>query len=72
MLKTVANGTIDVKASADGETFTTIGNYSVTKGYIVYNIKKKKFKELQIEFSSSNFGLYEANLQAFMGGYCKR
>lgn len=71
-VKIITNGTIDIKASADGETFTTIGNYSVSKGYIVYNIKKKKFKEIQIEFSSSNFGLYEATLQAFMGGYCKR
>lgn len=71
-VKIVTDGTITVKASIDGEDFTTIGTYSVANGYIVYNIKKKKWKEIQIEFSSSNFGLYDATLQAFLGGYCKR
>lgn len=51
----------------------TIGTYSDSKGYIVYRIKEKKFKWIQLEFSSNKpFGLFSCTLEAFIGGYVKR
>lgn len=50
-----------------------IGTYNDEKGYIVYRVKEKKFKWLQLEFSSSKpFGLFSCTLEAFIGGYVKR
>lgn len=43
------------------------------KGYIAYKIKDKKFKDIQIKFSSNKpFGLYSCTLQGFIAGYIKR
>lgn len=51
----------------------TIGTYSDTKGYIVYRVKEKKFKWIQLEFSSNKpFGLFSCTIEAFIGGYVKR
>ena len=50
-----------------------IGTYNDEKGYIVYRIKEKKFKWIQLEFSSNKpFGLFSCTLEAFIGGYVKR
>lgn len=43
------------------------------KGYIAYKIKDKKFKDIQIKFSSNKpFGLYSCTTQGFIAGYIKR
>lgn len=43
------------------------------KGYIAYKIKDKKFKNIQIKFSSNKpFELYSCTMQAFIAGYIKR
>ena len=43
------------------------------KGYIAYRIKDKKFKDIQIKFSSNKpFGLFSCTLQGFIAGYIKR
>lgn len=43
------------------------------KGYIAYKIKDKKFKNIQIKFSSNKpFGLYSCTMQGFIAGYIKR
>lgn len=43
------------------------------KGYIAYKIKDKKFKDIQIKFSSNKpFGLYSCTMQGFIAGYIKR
>lgn len=68
----VEDGTITVKAKIDNGSWEAIGNYNVDKGYIVYNIKKKKWKQIQLEFSSSNFELFSCTLEAFTGSYIKR
>ena len=54
-------------------------NFSFTIGAtsnIVYKIKEKKFVELQLKFYSDEldkpFGLYDAIIEAFEGGYVKR
>ena len=50
-----------------------IGTYNDSKGYIVYRVKEKKFKWIQLEFSSNKpFGLFSCTLEAFIGGYVKR
>ena len=44
-----------------------------TKGYIAYRIKDKKFKSIQIKFSSNKpFGIFNCTLQGFIAGYIKR
>ena len=51
--------------------FTTDNN-----SYIVYKIKEKKFLEISLKFYSDEldkpFGLYNAILEAFIGGYTKK
>lgn len=51
--------------------FTTSNN-----SYIVYKIKEKKFLEISLKFYSDEldkpFGLYNAILEAFAGGYTKK
>lgn len=50
-----------------------IGTYNDEKGYIVYRVKEKKWKWLQLEFSSNKpFGLFSCTLETFIGGYVKR
>lgn len=70
----VCEGEITVKVQKNNEEPVLIGTYSSNeKGYIVYRIKQKKFKELSIEFSSNKpMKLYSATIQAFVGGYLKR
>lgn len=44
-----------------------------SKGYIAYRIKDKKFKDIQIKFSSNKpFGLFSCTLQGFIAGYIKK
>ena len=47
--------------------------FSDEKGYIAYRIKDKKFKDIQLKFSSKKpFGLFSCTLQGFVAGYIKR
>ena len=72
-VKVVLNGTVTVKAKKDNDSQVTIVTYSVSKGYIVYPMKIKKFKDIQLEFSSTTpFGLISASLEAFTGSSIKR
>lgn len=63
-------GSITVKAISDATT-QTIGTYTTEKGYIVYKIKTKKWKNIQLEFSGSNIGINAISLEAFAGAYIK-
>lgn len=46
---------------------------SDVKGYAPFKIKDKKFKEIQLKFSSLNkMGIYKCTLQGFIAGYIKR
>ena len=50
-----------------------IDTYNDEKGYIVCRIKKKKWKKIQLIFSSNKqFGLFLCTLEVFIGGYIKR
>ena len=62
-----------VYAKIDNKDFELIDKYKNTKGYVVGRIKKKKWKSIQLKFSSSeHFGLYSSTLEAYVGSYVKR
>ncbi len=64
---------IIVEVKTDDNDFEKIAQYDNTKGYIVYRIKKKKWKRLQMKFSSlTSFSLSSYTLESFVGGYIKR
>lgn len=64
---------IKVEVRTDNKDFEEIGTYDNDKGYIVYRIKKKKWKKIQMKFSSTiPFGLNSYTLESFVGGYVKR
>lgn len=71
-LKAMNNDNIKVDTVVDGvlKEKTTVSD---SKGYAPYRIKDKKFKEIQLKFSSNQpFGLFSATLQGFVAGYIKR
>lgn len=69
----VSGETIKLEVKTDNNDFDVINSYDNTKGYIVYRIKKKKWKRLQMKFSSTKpFGLDSYTLESFVGGYIKR
>ena len=64
---------IKVEVKTDNNQFEEIGTYQNTKGYVVPRIKKKKWKDIQIRFSSSKpFYLRSCTLESFIGSYVKR
>jgi len=64
---------IKVEVRTDNNDFEEIGTYDNDKGYIVYRVKKKKWKKIQMKFSSTMpFGLNSYTLESFVGGYVKR
>lgn len=69
----VEGKSITVSAKIDNKNFEVINTYKNTKGYIVPRIKKKKFKAIQLKFSSSQpFSLFSTTLECYVGSYVKR
>lgn len=53
--------------------FEWINNYYNVSDYTVSRIKRKKFKDIQLKFSSNTrFSLESVTLECFIGGYIKR
>lgn len=68
-----ATGDITVYAKTDKTDFQLIGTYEDVKDYFVSRIKMKKFKDIQLKFSSNTrFSLETVTLEAFVGAYVKR
>lgn len=64
---------VKVSVKTDNNEFEDINTYENVKGYVVSRIKKKKWKAIQMKFSSTKpFSLYSSTLEAFVGGYVKR
>jgi hypothetical protein len=64
---------ITISVKTDNNIFENIDTYLNTKGYVVSRIKRKKWKEIQLKFSSNKpFSLYSATLESYVGGYVKR
>lgn len=62
-----------VSVKIDNANFEIIDNYTNVKGYIVPRIKKKKWKDIQVRFSSTKpFNLLSCTLQSYVGSYVKR
>ena len=70
----VAEVTGDVTVHAiTGKGESLIGQWVQLTDYLVARIKQKKFKDIQLKFSSdSRFSLESATLECFVGGYIKR
>jgi hypothetical protein len=64
---------VTVSTKIDNGDFEAIDTYENVKGYVVSRIKKKKWKSIQLKFSSHKpFSLYSSTLEAYVGGYVKR
>ena len=71
-VKKMNNNEIHIDTIVDG-VLKEKNIFSDEKGCIAYRIKDKKFKEIQIKFSSNKpFGLFSCTLQGFVAGYIKR
>ena len=69
----VVGAKIKVDVKTDNNEFETLGTFENTKGYIVAKIKEKKWNKIQLKFSNDKpFGIYEINLEAYVGSYVKR
>lgn len=66
-------GDITISTKLDNGKFEKVDTYKNKKGFVVMKKKKKKFKSIQLKFSSNKpFSLYSATLESFVGGYVKR
>lgn len=71
-LKVMGNKEIHVDTIVD-DVLKEKNVFSDEKSYIAYRIKDKKFKSIQLKFSSNKpFGLFSCTLQGFVAGYIKR
>lgn len=64
---------IDVFCKTNKEQFEKIATYKNATGYAVNRIKKKKWKSIQLKFSSNkSFELFSCTLESYIGSYIKR
>ena len=72
VVEAVGDITLFTKIETDTD-FMRVDEYKDVKDYFVSKIKRKKFKDIQLKFSSeTRFSLETATLSAFIGGYVKR
>lgn len=68
-----AKGDLTVSAKTNGKEWEEIDHYENITDYFVVKKKFKKFKDIQLKFSSNTrFSLEQATLECFVGGYIKR
>lgn len=66
-------GDVTISMKLDNDSFETIGTFKNKSGYVVCKKKKKKWKSIQMKFSSNKpFSLYSSTLESWVGGYIKR
>ena len=71
-LKKMNNDEIEITSILDGVEKKT-KEVVDEKGYCVYKVKNKKFKQIQFKISSDKpFGLFDMTIQGFIAGYVKR
>jgi hypothetical protein len=65
---------LSVYAKTDNNEFNLINTYKdVTEDYVVCKMKLKKWKAIQLKFTSNKpFSLYSSTLEAYVGSYLKR
>lgn len=68
-----ATGDITLQVKTDKTGWEQVGEYEDVTDYFTGRIKKKKFKDIQLAFSSdTRFSLETATLECYIGGYIKR
>lgn len=68
-----AQGDISVYAKTNKTEWEHINDFENITDYFVCRIKRKKFKDIQLKFSSKKrFALVSATFECFIGGYIKR
>lgn len=68
-----AEGDITVHAKTNKTEWEHINDFNSITDYFVCRIKRKKFKDIQLKFSSkTRFALVSATLECYIGGYIKR
>ena len=68
-----ALGDVTISAKTNGKEWEEIEKYQDVTDYFVVKKKFKKFKDIQLKFSSNTwFSLEQATLEAFIGGHIKR
>lgn len=68
----ITGSAIELKAKTDNGMFMKVDAYLNTKGYLVARLKKKKWRTIQLKFTSTTpFGLYLVTLESYVGGYTK-
>jgi hypothetical protein len=68
----VTGSAIKLQARTDNGMFMTVDTYLNRKGYLVARLKKKKWRTIQLKFTSTTpFGLYLVTLESYVGGYTK-
>lgn len=66
-------GDVTISTKTDNKKFEIINTYKNKKGFVVPRIKKKKWKSIQLKFSSkTRFFLYSSTLESYIGSYVKR
>lgn len=64
---------VTVLVKTDNNKFEKIDKYKNKKGYIVFKIKKKKWKNIQLKLTSNKpIGISEITLLSYLGAYVKR
>lgn len=64
---------VTVSARTNGKEWEEIEKYEDVKDYFVVKKKFKKFKDIQLKFSTdTRFSLEQVTLECFIGGYIKR
>ena len=64
---------VTISVRTDNNNFELTDTFLNVKGYIVPRIKKKKWKMIQLKFSSVKpFSLYSCSLESYIGSYVKR
>lgn len=68
-----ATGDVSVSVKTNKTEWEEIGTYKDVTDYFTSRIKRKKFKDIQLKFSSdTRFSLESAVLECYIGGYIKR
>ena len=68
-----ASGDLKLSVKTNKTEWEQVGQYNSVSDYFVGRIKKKKFKDLQMKFSSdTRFCIETATLECYVGGYIKR
>ena len=68
----IVGNEVNLYVRTDNEKFEHDKKYLVNNGYVIFKLKKKKWKQIQLKFQSNNFGIKECSLLSYIGSYVKK